>query len=49
MERGHRYEELPVEPGYKAPDFRLEDEDGREVSLYGFMDDNSTVLYSSGA
>jgi len=44
MERGHKYEELLIEPGYKAPDFKLEDEDGREVSLYGFLDDRSTVL-----
>jgi len=44
MERGHKYEELLVEPGYKAPDFKLKDEDGRDVSLYGFLDDHSTVL-----
>lgn len=44
MERGHKYVELPVEPGYKAPDFKLKDEDGHDVSLYGFLDDHSTVL-----
>jgi peroxiredoxin len=44
MERGHRYEELLVEPGFKAPDFKLKDEEGRDVSLYGFLDDRSTVL-----
>jgi peroxiredoxin Q/BCP len=44
MEHGHKYEELLVEPGYKAPDFRLSDEDGRYVSLYDFLDDHSTVL-----
>lgn len=44
MERGHKYEEMLVEPGNKAPDFRLKDEDGRNVSLYGFLDDHSTVL-----
>ncbi len=44
MEYGHKYEQPAVEPGYKAPDFRLNDEDGRPVSLYGFLDDHSVVL-----
>lgn len=44
MEHGHKYEELLVEPGYKAPDFKLKDEDGRDVSLYGFLDKQSVVL-----
>lgn len=44
MEYGHKYEELLVEPGYKAPDLKLKDENGKELSLYGFMDDHSTVL-----
>lgn len=44
MEYGHQYEQLAVEPGYKAPDFRLNDEDGKPVSLYEFLDDHSVVL-----
>jgi len=44
MEYGHKYEQLAVEPGYKAPDFRLNDENGKPVSLYGFLDDHSVVL-----
>ena len=44
MEHGHKYEELLVEPGYKAPDLKLKDENSKEVSLYRFMDEHSTVL-----
>lgn len=44
MADGHVYEELLVEPGYKAPDFRLKDENGTYVSLYKFLDDHSVVL-----
>jgi peroxiredoxin Q/BCP len=44
MEYGHQYERLAVEPGYKAPDFRLNDENGNPVSLYDFLDDHSVVL-----
>jgi len=44
MERGHKYEEMLVEPGYKAPDFRLADENGKYISLYDFLKDHSTVL-----
>jgi peroxiredoxin Q/BCP len=44
MEYGHQYEQLAVEPGYKAPDFRLNDENGNPVSLYDFLDDHSVVL-----
>lgn len=40
----HVYEELPVEPGYRAPDFNLKDEKGRDVSLYGYIRDHLTVL-----
>ena len=40
----HRYERLSVEPGYKAPDFMLKDEDGRNVSLFDFIDGHLTVL-----
>ncbi len=44
MEYGHEYEELLVEPGYKAPDIKLRDENGKAVSLYGSMDDRNMVL-----
>lgn len=44
MEYGHKYEQTAVEPGYKAPDFRLKDENGNPVSLYGFLNDRSLVL-----
>lgn len=43
-EFGHKYEELLVEPGFKAPDFTLKDENGQDTSLYGFLDDHNTVL-----
>jgi peroxiredoxin Q/BCP len=41
---GHKYEEMLVEPGFKAPDFKLRDENGRELSLYAFLKDRSSVL-----
>jgi peroxiredoxin Q/BCP len=44
MADGHVYEELLVEPGYKAPDFKLKDENRAYVSLYKFLDDHSVVL-----
>ncbi len=44
MEHGHKYEELPVEPGFRAPDFRLMDENGHDVSLYDLFDGRSVVL-----
>jgi peroxiredoxin Q/BCP len=44
MERGHKYEEMLVEPGYEAPGFKLKDEDGRYVSLSDFIDNQSVVL-----
>ncbi len=40
----HKYEKLLVEPGYKAPDFTLKDENGRDVSLFDFIDGHLTVL-----
>lgn len=43
-EFGHQYEKLLVGPGYKAPDFTLNDEAGRTISLSGFMDRHLTVL-----
>jgi thioredoxin-dependent peroxiredoxin len=44
MEYGHKYEELPVEPGFKAPDFRLKDENGQFVSLEDLICRQSLVL-----
>jgi len=44
MEFGHKYEQIPVEPGNKAPDFRLRDEDGHWIKLYDFINDCSVVL-----
>jgi len=41
---GHKYERLTVEPGYQAPDFTLKDENGRNVSLFDFIDGHLTVL-----
>lgn len=40
----HKYEKLLVEPGYKAPDFALKDENGQIVSLFDFIDGHLTVL-----
>ncbi|HTY92192.1 MAG TPA: redoxin domain-containing protein [Methanocella sp.] len=44
MEYGHKYEQLPVEPGYNAPDFTLKDETGNSISLKEFRDNQSVVL-----
>jgi peroxiredoxin Q/BCP len=44
MEYGHKYEQLPVEPGYHAPDFKLKDENGSLVSMFAHMGDRSLVL-----
>lgn len=44
MEYGHKYEQLPVEPGYKAPDFTLKDENGNDVSLQDILNNRSLVL-----
>jgi peroxiredoxin Q/BCP len=40
----HKYEKLLVEPGYRAPDFTLKDENGRNVSLFEFIGGHLTVL-----
>ena len=40
----HKYEKLLVEPGYKAPDFTLKDENGWNMSLFDFIDGHLTVL-----
>ncbi len=44
MEYGHQYEQLPVEPGFEAPDFTLEDQNGRNVNLRDFLDNRNLVL-----
>jgi peroxiredoxin Q/BCP len=44
MEYGHKYGELPVEPGFKAPDFRLRDENGHYVSLQDLIGRQCLVL-----
>ena len=44
MDFEQRYKDIVAMPGLKAPGFALKDENGREVSLYDFMDGHSIVL-----